>query len=188
MFKLQKLKNWTHSSINDDKKELSTYQSIQDQMSSIDSKINEYIEELGREDSRLLIEYNGENIPINILKLMSEALLRNKELSVEEKAYQSAELNLLYYKKLKELKKKIISIAITETDNVYLACINSCIKIINALLKDYSHLLAIQRSEIYSLDNSGNLNAGEKMKILKDNIEVRTAEINSRLTIDSLKR
>ncbi len=188
MFRLQKLKNWTHSSVTDDKKELNVYQSFQDQISLINSKTEEYITELGSEDKRLLIEFNGDKIPISLLKIMSESLLKNKSLSIEERATQSAELNRLYYQKLKLLKDKIIELAVNETDNVYLTYIHSCIKIINKLLKEYSYLLAIQRAAITSIDNDGNLNAGEKLRVLKDNIDVRTAEINARLTIDSLKR
>lgn len=59
MFRLNKLKNWAHSSINDDKKELNAYQKFQDQFSLIDSKLEEYIAEFASEDTRLLIEYNG---------------------------------------------------------------------------------------------------------------------------------
>ena len=188
MFRLQKLKNWTHSSVTDDKKELNVYQSFQDQFSLTNSKIEEYIAELGSEDQRLLIDYNGEKMPISLLKTISESLLRSRNLSAEERAHQSAELARISHEKLKELKNKIVSIAVTETDNVYLAYIHSCIKIINSLLKEYSYLLAIQKSSIYAIDNSSSLNAGEKMKVLKDYIDIRTTEINTRLTIDELKR
>ena len=188
MFNLQRLKNWAHSSIEFDKSELNTYQNFQDQISLIDGKIEEYITELGREDKRLLVEYNDEKIPIDLLKLLSETILKNKELSVQQRAHESAKLNRIYVEQLKQLKNKIVALAVTETENVYLAYINSYIAIINILLKQYAHLLAIQRSGIYKIDNSGNLNAGEKMKVLKDNIEVRTAEINTRLVTDSLKR
>ena len=150
--------------------------------------IEEYINELAGEDARLLIEYNGEKMPVNLLKIMSESLLKSRNLSTEERAYQSAELTRIYYEKLKQLKNKIIALAVTETDNVYLAYIHSCITIINSLLKEYSHLLAVQKSSMYTINNSGNLNAGEKIKVLKDNIEIRTAEINTRLATDSLKR
>ena len=188
MFKLQRLKNWSHSSINDDKKELNAYQCFQDQISLINNKIEEYIAEFGSEDRRLFVNYNKEAIPINLLKIMSESLLKNKSLSVEERAYQSAELTRLYYENLKCLKNKIISLAVSETDNVYLAYIHSCIQIINGLLKEYAHLLAIEKSSIRTIDNTGNINAGEKIKILKDNIEIRSAQINSRLALESLKR
>ena len=180
MFRLNKLKNWAHSSINDDKKELNAYQKFQDQFSLIDSKLEEYIAEFASEDTRLLIEYNGEKMPINLLK--------SKSLPIEERAYQSAELTRIYYEKLKQLKNRIIALAVTETDNVYLTYIHSCIQIINNLLREYAHLLAIQRTGISKIDNFGNSNAGEKIKVLKDNIEIRTAEINTRLAIDSLKR
>ena len=188
MFNLQRLKNWAHSSIEFDKSELNTYQNFQDQMSLINGKIEEYITELGSEDKRLLVEYNDEKIPIDLLKLLSETILKNKELSVQQRAHESAELTRIYYEKLKQLKNKIVALAVTETDNVYLAYIHSCIQIINNLLREYAHLLAIQRAGIYKIDNSGNLNAGEKIKVLKDNIEIRTAEINTRLATDSLKR
>lgn len=188
MFRLNKLKNWAHSSINDDKKELNAYQKFQDQFSLIDSKLEEYIAEFASEDTRLLIEYNGEKMPINLLKIIRESLLKSKSLPIEERAYQSAELTRIYYEKLKQLKNRIIALAVTETDNVYLTYIHSCIQIINNLLREYAHLLAIQRTGISKIDNFGNSNAGEKIKVLKDNIEIRTAEINTRLAIDSLKR
>ena len=188
MFKLQRLKNWAHSSIADDKSELNAYQNFQDHFSLIDSKLEEYIAEFASEDTRLLIEYNGEKMPINLLKIISESLLKSKNLSIEERAYQSAKLTRIYYEKLKQLKNRIIALAVTETDNVYLAYINSYIAIINTLLKQYAHLLAIQRSSIYSIDNQGELNAGEKLKALKDSIDIRTAEIQCRLTTADLKR
>ena len=188
MFNLQRLKNWTHSSVVDDKKELNAYQSFQDQFTLIDSKIEEYINELGSADERLFVDYNRKKVSVNLLKLMSESLLRNKDLPTEEKAYQSAELQRLYYEYLKQLKEKIIAIAVSQTDNVYLAYIHSCIEIINTLLREYSHLLAIQKSGISKVDNNGNLNAGEKIKTLKDNIEIRTAQINTRLALENLKR
>ena len=188
MFSLNKFKNWSHSSINDDKKELNTYQSFNDQISLIYSKIDEYIKEFGNSDERLFVNYNGKLVSMSLLNILKDSVLRDKSLSIEQRTYQSAELNRIYIEKLKELKNKIIAIAVTETDNVYLAYIHSCIQIVNGLLKEYGHLLAIQRSSIYTIDNSGNLNAGEKIKILKDNIDIRSAEINSRLTIDSLSR
>ena len=188
MFRLQRLKNWAHSSVASDKQELNAYQSFQDQFSLIDSKIEEYLSELGMDDSRLFVNYNGKAIPVNFLKVMSESLLKDKNLSLQEKAIQSEKLNRLYYEKLRQLKEKIISLAVNEKDNVYLTYINSCINIINGLLKEYAHLLAIQRSGIYSINNNGNNNAGEKIKVLKDNIEIRSAEINSRLTMENLGR
>ena len=188
MFRLQRLKNWAHSSIASDKQELNAYQSFLDQFSLIDSKIEEYLSELGMDDRRLFVDYNGKEIPINFLKIMSESTLKDKNLSSVERACQSAELIRIYYEKLKQLKNKIISIAVNETDNIYLIYINSCINIINSLLKEYAHLLAVQRSGIYSINNIGNHNAGEKIKNLKDNIEIRTAEINSRLTMENLRK
>ncbi len=188
MFNLQRLKNWAHSSIEFDKSELNTYQNFQDQISLIDGKIEEYITELGREDKRLLVEYNDEKIPIDLLKLLSETILKNKELSIQQRAHESAKLNRIYLEQLKQLKNKIIALAVSKTDNVYLTYIHSCIQIINVLLREYAHLLAIQRAGISKIDNSGNLNAGEKIKILKDNIKIRSAEINLRLATDGLKR
>ena len=188
MFKLQKLKNWTHSSVNDDRNELNIYQSFQDQFSSINSKIEEYIEEVGREDSRLLIDYNGQKMTLEMLKILSESVMRNKDLSVQERAFQSAELSRAYHENLKLLKEKIISLAVIAKDNVYLAYINSYIQIINAMLKEYAYLLAVQRSGVRSIDNTGELNAGQKIGKLKDNIDIRTAEINSRLSLENCKR
>lgn len=188
MFKLQRLKNWTHSSVTDDKSELDAYQIFQDQFSSLNSKIEEYISELGYEDERLLIDYNGEKIPLETLKTLGKSILKDNSLNIQQRVLKSEELNRMYYEKLKELKDKITALAINETDNVYLAYINSCIHIINALLKRYAHLLAIQKSTISSIDNSDNLNAGEKIRVLKDNIDIRTSEINTRLSLENLKR
>lgn len=188
MFGLDKLKNWSHSSINDDKKELNAYQSLNDQISLIYSKIDEYIKELGSLDERLLIDYNGNKISISLLNILKDSVLRDKKLSIEQRAYESAELNRIYIEKLIELKEKIIAMAVTQTDNAYLTYINSCIRIINALLKEYNYMIAIRRSNISFIDNSDNINAGKKIKILKDQIDIRTSEINKRLTIDSLKR
>lgn len=188
MFRLQKLKNWAHSSVADDKKELNAYQSIQDQILAIYSKIDEYLKEKSYEDERIQVDYNGEKIPVNVLNTLSQSILSNKDLTTVQKAKKSAELTKLYYEKLKRLREKIIALAVTEKDNIYLVYINSCIQIINSLLKEYSYLLAIQRSSIYKIDNQGELNAGEKLKALKDSIEIRTAEINSRLALDNLKR
>ena len=103
MFNLQRLKNWAHSSIEFDKSELNTYQNFQDQISLIDGKIEEYITELGREDKRLLVEYNDEKIPIDLLKLLSETILKNKELSIQQRAHESAKLNRIYLEQLKQL-------------------------------------------------------------------------------------
>ena len=188
MFRLEKLKNWAHSSVADDKKELNVYQSFQDQFLAINSKIDDYLNEKSYEDERIQVDYNGKKIPINLLKTLSQSILSNKDLTTIQKAQKSAELTKLYYEKLRQLSEKIITLAVTEKDNVYLVYINSCIQIINSLLNEYSYLLAIQRSSIYQIDNQGELNAGEKLKVLKDNIEIRTAEINSRLALDRLKR
>ena len=78
--------------------------------------------------------------------------------------------------------------SVANKDNVYLSCINSCVGVLNKLLQKYSYLLAVQRSDIYSIDNHGDLNAGKKIKKLKDNIEIRSNEIKCRLTLDDLER
>lgn len=188
MFRLDKLKNWAQSSINDDKKELNAYQSLDDQISLIYSKIDEYINDLGSIDKRLFVEYNGNLVSVSLLNILKDTILKDKNLSIEQRAYQSAELSRIYIEKLTELKEKIIAIAVTQTDNVYLAYINSCIKIINALLKEYNYMQAIKRANISSINNSDNINVGKKIKILKDQISIRISEINRRLTIDGLKR
>ena len=188
MFRLQRLKNWAYSSVADDKKELNVYQSFQDQISLINTKIEEYIIELGNEDNRLLVDYNDEKIPINLLKVFSESISKNKNLSIEERMKQKVELDRLYYERLKQLKDKIVALATTQTDNVYLVHIHNCIKIINDMLRQYSCLLAIQKSSIRSIDNIGDRNAGEKLRILKDYIDIRTSEINCRLTMENIKR
>lgn len=188
MFSLRKFKDWRHTSINDDKLELDIYQIFNEQFSSIDNQFEEYLKELGNEDKRLFVKYNGNSVPINRLYNISQIILNDKDLSIKERAYQSAELYRLYLLELKNLKEKIITLSVANKDNVYLSCINSCVGVLNKLLQKYSYLLAVQRSDIYSIDNHGDLNAGKKIKKLKDNIEIRSNEIKCRLTLDDLER
>ena len=188
MFNLRKIKNWTHSRIVDDEKELQIYQYFIDQFENIDKKIDEYISEMGDEDTRLFVKYNGKMVPVNNLKFMSEALINDPTIDSQNRVYQSAELHRLYLLELKKIKEIIISLSITNKDNIYLSYINTCISILNKLLQEYSYLLAVQRSGIYLIDNYGDLNAGKKIKKLKDNIEIRSNEIKCRLTLDDLER
>ena len=59
--------------------------------------------------------------------------------------------------------------------------------IINSLLKEYAYLPAIQRSKVYQINNQES-NAGDKIKKLKDAIELRLVEIEHRLTVEETKR
>ncbi len=188
MFSLKRLKDWSCSSVNDDKKELTVYQSLNDQILSINSKIDEYINEFGTSDSRLLILYDGKLIGISFLNVLKNSVLKDKSLSVEQRANKSDYINRCYIEELKKLREKIVSLAIMCTDNIYLVYINSCIEVINGLLKKYNYLLAIQRANISSINNSGNLNAGQKLVLLKEQIDIRESEINRRLATVNIKR
>ena len=83
MFSLRKFKNWRHTSINDDKLELDIYQIFNEQFSSIDNQFEEYLKELGNEDKRLFVKYNGNSVPINRLYNISQIILNDKDLSIK---------------------------------------------------------------------------------------------------------
>lgn len=182
MFNLQRLKNWTKSSVNDDKRELEVYQLFQDQFNSIKYKIEEYIKECGYEDKRLFIEYNNELIPLSLLNALKESSLKNRSLSLQERAKLAAELTNFYNQKLKEIEAKIIELSLTERDNVYLITISSYIQIINNLLRKYIGLLAIQKSGVI------NIKSNNEIQKLKDSIEIRIAEIKTRLSLEEISR
>ena len=188
MFKLNKLKNWAKSSINDDKMELEIYQKFKDQINSIKDKSNEYINEMNFTDERLFVEYEGKLVPISYLISIKQSVMQDKSLSSEERAYKSADLTYFYKLKVRELEEKIVSLALLEPNNVYLAYINSSIQILNSLMKEYVHLMAIQRSKIFKIDSTGEMTAGQKLKKLKNEIDLRITEIESRLTVNSLKK
>lgn len=187
MFSLQRAKNWTRSSVSDDKKELTIYQSFQDQFSSIKNKADEYIRECSYFDSRLFIDYNGKQVSIDFISSLKNTISLEKSLSVEERAIKVAELTRFYNQKLKEIEERIISLSLVQQDNVYLSYIASCIKIINSLLKEYGYLLAVQKSGVQNINSIGEP-AGVKLKKLQDEIELRITEINSRLTIENIRK
>ena len=182
MFNLQRLKNWTKSSINDDKKEIEIYQLFQDQFNLIKYKTEEYISECGYEDKRLFIEYNNELISLSLLNTLKESSLKNNKLSIQERAKLAAELTNFYNQKLKEIEAKIIELSFTEKDNIYLITISSYVQILNNLLKKYIGLLAIQRSGVKYI------NSREEIQKLKDSIEIRTAEIQTRLSLEEISK
>ncbi len=188
MFKLNKLKNWTKSSINDDKMELEIYQKFKDQIFSIKDKADEYINEMNYTDERLYVEYEGKLVPISYLLSLKQSVMQDKILKPEERAYKSANLTYFYDLKVRELEEKIVNLSLLEPNNVYLAYINSSIQILNSLIKEYVYLMAIQRSQIFKIDNTGNMTAGQKLNKLKNEIDLRITEIENRLTIDNLKR
>lgn len=185
MFNLQRLKNWTKSSVNDDKKELEIYQLFQDQFNSIKNKSDEYISELGYTDRRLFVNFNGEAVPLSVIDAIKDSIPKNKNLSIQEKAHQVAELSNFYYQKLKEIESRIIDISIKESDNAYLITIANNIKLLNKLLMEYSYLLAIQRSGVKKIESP---NTYEKIKQLKDSIEIRIAEIQTRLITEEIHK
>lgn len=188
MFNSQRLKNWTKSSVNDDKKELEVYQLFKDQIYSIEEKIKEYISEFGYDDNRLKIEYNGMLVTLDFLLTLKDSTFKNKDLSVQDRAKQASDLTYLYNQKLKELESKIIELSLIYKDNVYLITISSYIKIVNSLLAQYASLTAIKNSSVQVIDNNGELTAADKIKRLKDCIDIRIAEIESRLAIEEMRR
>ena len=188
MFSLNKLKNWAKSSISDDKIELEVYQKLMDQINGIKGKADEYINEMNYTDERLYVEYEGKLVPISYLLSLKQSVMQDKTLKPEERAYKSANLTYFYNLKVKELEEKIVNLALLEPNNVYLAYINSSIQILNSLIKEYVYLMAMQRSQIFKIDNTGDMTAGQKLKKLKNEIDIRISEIESRLTIESLKR
>jgi len=59
MFRLNKLKNWAHSSIAHDKNEIETYQVFQDEINHINQIIEEFIKEQGTDNRLLHVLYKG---------------------------------------------------------------------------------------------------------------------------------
>ncbi len=182
MFSLQKLKNWTHSSISSDKQELEIYEYFKNEIENIKKVRKSYIDEEGREDISIYTEYNGEIVPISFLKTYKESVLHDKSLDAISRARKQAMLEDMYRERLKELENRIISMAISIPDNVYLKQISSYINILNQLLRKYAYLLAIQRSGLTTISSE------EDLKKLEDNILIRSSEIQKRITIDTMKR
>lgn len=186
MFGLRKAINWTKSSVVDDKYEMSIYKKLEEEFLSIDSKIEEYLKDLGYEDTRLHINFNGALYPLEYLKSLSSTISYSKTLTIEEKAIQMANLERLYIVELEKLKHRIIDMACAIQDNIYLAYINSRIRIINSLLKENLHLIAIQRSGVTCIDSSNNTLASQKYKKFKDTMDIRVSEIEYRLASENI--
>ena len=187
MFNLEKAKNWTKSSVADNKNEQIIYQKFQDQITSIENKIKEYIKDQGYQDVRLYIKFKDRLLSIPYLEAIIQSVKDDNNLSPQNRAFKVATITNFYNQQLQELSKKIISISLTERDNVYLAYIHESLMIINSLLKEYAYLPAIQRSKVYQINNQES-NAGDKIKKLKDAIELRLVEIEHRLTVEETKR
>lgn len=177
-----KVKNWTHSSFSDDKKEIETYQVFQAEIDNIKKTINEYIEIEGSEDDFLKIDFNNQLMPLSLLKTLKNTILNNNKLSIGDRVKRSSLLEELYCEKLEELENKIIAIALSNPSNVYLNKISSSLGVINILLKRYIYLVAIERSGLGTISNY------DELKKLEDNIKIRISEINYRITTDTMKR
>lgn len=181
MFSLQKLINWTHSSVVSDKRELNIYQLFKDQFNSIQNKTEEYIKDCGYDDINLLVNYNGKAVSLMYLNSFKDSLLNDKTLSTEERAIKVAEMQKICHIKLKELEARIIPLAIANPNNIYLAHIKSSIDILNSMLKEYVSLLAIERCGVRAINGS---DASKKLKTLKDAIDIRIVEIEGRLSLE----
>ena len=188
MFLLKRISNWSKSSVTDDKQEQLAYQKFQDQFTNIKNKSEEYLQESGYTDSRLYVEYKGKMVPISYISALIESLKTNRFMSVNERALEVANTTNLYNQKLKEIEYRIIDLAVQNPNNIYLAYISKSIEILNSLLKQYAYLLAVQRSGVNHIDNNGALKASQKIKALKDEIEIRLVQIESRLTLEDNRR
>lgn len=181
MFRLNKLKNWAHSSIAHDKNEIETYQVFQDEINHINQIIEEFIKEQGT-DSRLLhVLYKGSLVSLSLLETLKSSILNNNRLSLQDRIKESSLLDEAYRKGLDKVRNKIISMS-SKPDNVYLSKISSSLNIINTLLKRYLHLIAIQKSGLISISNY------DELKQLEDSIKIRISELNYRITTDTMKR
>lgn len=182
MFRLNKLKNWAHSSISDDKHELEVYQIFQNEIDNIKKIRQEYINEEGSYDNKLQVSFKGNLVSLSVIETLKNTILNNQRLSLEERIKENTILADIYREKLKELEDRIITMALRNPENVYLSRISSSLGVINTLLKRYIHLLAIQRSGVTSINN------GDDLKQLEDSILIRISEINYRITTDTMKR
>ena len=77
------IKDIANSIDEDDKLELDIYQIFNEQFSSIDNQFEEYLKELGNEDKRLFVKYNGNSVPINRLYNISQIIKSRKFLAFE---------------------------------------------------------------------------------------------------------
>ena len=125
MFNLEKAKNWTKSSVADNKNEQIIYQKFQDQITSIENKIKAYIKDQGYQDVRLYIKFKDRLLSIPYLEAIIQSVKDDNNLSPQNRAFKVATITNFYNQQLQELSKKIISISLTERDNVYLAYITN---------------------------------------------------------------
>lgn len=177
-----KAKNWAHSSISDDKSEIEVYQVFQNEIDNIKQTIEEFIKEEGAENYLLHILYKGRLVSLSFLENYRASILNNIKLSLEYKVKESTLLEEAYRKGLEELKNRIINMARISPDNVYLSKIASSLGVINALLKKYLYLAAIEKSRLTSISSY------DELKMLEDNILIRISELNYRITTDTMKR
>lgn len=187
MFNLNKAKNWSMSSIADDKRELNAYQQFQDCFSSINNQIDEYISEKSYEDERLQIVIDGKKYPLSYLDILENSIQSSKDLGIEEKIKKISEIEALKIQKIREIRDRIINLAVNCSDNKFLSCIQSTLKLLNRLLITYAGLTAIRKSGVRNINNEG-IDAAKKIKSLEDEIEIRIAQINSRIATDTMKR
>lgn len=182
MYIINKMKRWSRSSISDDKQELEAYQTFKNEFANIKKYQDTYLKEEGREDNRLFIPLSGELVPLHFLLTLKESVLNNKKLDAIDRAKKASQIEELHRLKLQELENKIIHMAITTPDNVYLKQISSSLSIINTLIKRYAHLMAITSSGVKTVSNRNELRA------LEDSILIRISEIEHRIAMDTKKR
>lgn len=183
---IRKAKDWTQSSVVDDKRELTAYQYFVNEFENIDKKVLEYINEEGYSDKRLYVDMGGRLVSISTLESLKDIYKQDTSLSVNERAIKVATLNNMYNKALEDLKNRIINMAVSCRDNIYLVTIATSIVTLNALINEYAYMQAIQKSGVKVIDGG---DAAVKLKSLKNSIEIRIMEINSRITIEeSYKR
>ena len=177
-----KVKNWAHSSISEDKQEIETYQNFQNEIENIRKIIKEYLDTEGSEDNLLKVNYNNQLVPLNLLQTLKNSILNNKKMSIEEKVKESSLIEEFYRRAFEELENRVIRMAQVNPNNVYLSKISSSLGVINTLLKRYLYLTAIQRSGLTSISSY------DELKKLEDNILIRISELDYRITTDTMKR
>ena len=179
---VSKVRNWTSSSISDDKNEIETYQVFQNEINNIKQTIEGFIKEEGSENYLLHVLYNGKLVSISFLETLKNSILNNNRLSIQDRIKESSLLDSAYRSGLEELKNRIINMARINPDNAYLSKISSSLNIINTLLKRHLHLIAIKKSGLMSISNYNEL------KQLEESIIMRISELNYRITTDTMKR
>ncbi len=178
---VSKIRNWTYSSISDDKNEIETYQVFQDEINHINQTIEEFIKEEGTDNHLLQVLYKGSLVSLSLLETLKSSILNNNRLSLQDRIKESSLLDEAYRKGLDEIRNRIIGMSI-KPDNVYLSKISSSLNIINTLLKRYLHLIAIKKSGLTTISNY------DELKQLEESIIMRISELNYRITTDTMKR